>query len=180
MLGTGRTSCVQVYFDNESLILLNHANDGNFGSIGFERIKTDDQKAIFANFLKKLVKKINENVQNNHNITEIKLIGCDVSPNFAQDIANLCQLRTRTLPDIHPKYDQYGSGDSVLTVSKDNKQFWRGFIFDSEPNQSFFNQNRPYIEKETNNLPQERKRPNKEEEEHSSSVKKYKIIVRLK
>ena len=71
-------------------------------------------------------------------IKEIKLIGCDISADFAQDIANFCKVNVRTPPNLHSKYDKYGNFSSLLAFNSSETEFLHGIQFEIGPNSSFF------------------------------------------
>ena len=111
-------------------------------------------------------------------IKEIKLIGCDVSSDFAQDIANRCKLKVITLSDLHPKYDRYGKGESVLAFNSTDDRFSRGFMFDNEPDSRLFIDHPEFLHSEYyieySNILNGGKRKSDENEENKKSAKNSK------
>jgi len=132
MLGSGTKDCVQVYHDvnSKSLILLNLAKDNNFGGFGFRSITTDVQTEDFAIMLIKLSAKVGvQNVEN------LKIIGCDVGSEFAQNMADCCNFDVFTLPNLHNEYPEkeYGTGHSRLPTGESSDYFHYGYVFDNIP-----------------------------------------------
>ena len=125
--------CVHVYTDNNSLILLNHADGIGIGSVGFEVLTKKDFSKLyhFGRMLSMVASKCEGRM-----ISEIQIIGCDVSEKLAQSISNICDINVRTLPNLHKLYpkNQFGSGRSKLLVDPSLNYFSYGYVFDDKNN----------------------------------------------
>lgn len=142
---TETDSYVQVYCNNQKLILLNHADDFSFGGVGFDRMKNGNRIDKFVNLLRKLINKKKSDQQAPVEINEVQMIGCDLNKYMAQQIADDIKLPVKTLRDLHSEeiFKCHGSGKSKLVFSKDLSVFCYGFIFNNPD--SFEGQHPDYL-----------------------------------
>ena len=128
ILQKNSTECVYVYLNNDKLVLFNHANNGRFGGIGHTPLENESQVNTFANLLRKLV---DDQKRQNTDISEIQIIGCDVSRGLAQCVANKSGIPVKTLKNFNSMYDENIYGHSRIAFNDTLELFVYGFVFDN-------------------------------------------------